>query len=109
MTGAEMIQAERRRQIEAEGWTAEHDDDHFDGDLLAAAYSYLTVGLMHVRPDHPSAAPPMREMPIGPSGWPWLDGWKPDLGDPIPNLVKAGALISAEIDRLQRAEIDDKH
>jgi hypothetical protein len=34
--------------------------------------------------------------------WPWdQDWWKPSP-DPIRNLVKAGALIAAEIDRLQR-------
>ncbi len=37
---------------------------------------------------------------MGLAGWPWFDGWKPDLSDPIRNLVKAGALIAAEIDRL---------
>ena len=103
LTGVEMIEAERERQVSAEGWTAAHDDDHDDGSLMAAAHSYLTVALMFNRPDHPCASPATRDMPIGPSGWPWLDRWKPDLGDPIRNLVKAGALIAAEIDRLQRA------
>lgn len=28
MSGAERIAVERRRQIEAEGWTPEHDDEH---------------------------------------------------------------------------------
>lgn len=35
--------------------------------------------------------------------WPWdADAWKPTQ-DPIRQLVKAGALIAAEIDRRQRA------
>lgn len=34
--------------------------------------------------------------------WPWAtDWWKPS-DDPITNLVRAGALIAAEIDRLLR-------
>jgi hypothetical protein len=37
-----------------------------------------------------------------PSSWPWdYDWWKPS-DDPIRNLTKAGALIAAEIDRLNR-------
>jgi hypothetical protein len=31
------IAAERRRQIEVEGWTHAHDDGHDDGSLAAAA------------------------------------------------------------------------
>lgn len=35
--------------------------------------------------------------------WPWdEEWWKPSL-DPIRNLEKAGALIAAEIDRLEAA------
>lgn len=36
-----------------------------------------------------------------PGEWPFPDFWK-QSEDPIRNLVKAGALIAAEIDRLQR-------
>ncbi|PZQ21140.1 MAG: hypothetical protein DI569_12810, partial [Sphingopyxis macrogoltabida] len=34
------IAAERRRQVEAEGWTPDHDDEHGDGSLAAAAATY---------------------------------------------------------------------
>ena len=34
-----------------------------------------------------------------------VEGWTPDL---IRNLIKAGALIAAEIDRLQRAAQTDE-
>lgn len=38
------------------------------------------------------------------AAWPWDENWwKPSL-DPIRNLVKAGALLAAEIDRLQRSK-----
>jgi hypothetical protein len=36
--------------------------------------------------------------------WPWSKKWWKPSSDPIRNLVKAGALIAAEIDRLQRAK-----
>ena len=38
-----------------------------------------------------------------PDSWPWDEGdWNPQ--DPERDLVKAGALIAAELDRLQRAK-----
>lgn len=102
LTGAELIAFERGRQINEKGFTSTHDDEHIDGSLLAASSCYLALGLMFVRADHPHASMATHNMPIGPTGWPWLDGYKADLSGPIPNLVKAGALIAAEIDRLQR-------
>ena len=41
--GAEMIAAERRRQVEKEGWTAEHDSGHPSGELAMAAACYATM------------------------------------------------------------------
>lgn len=88
-TGAAKIAAERQRQVEEEGWTAEHDDQYRESDLGIAASGYLYVGLTG------NASRPI--------GWPWHpDWWKPS-DDPVRNLVKAGALIAAEIDRLERA------
>jgi hypothetical protein len=86
--GAVLIALERARQRYEEGYTAAHDDAHSVGDLLAAAHCYLD---------------PSEHWHDGMSGrWPWdRDSWKPSK-DPIRNLVKAGALIAAEIDRLLR-------
>lgn len=94
-TGAAMIAAERSRQIDAEGWTPEHDQGHRRGELTRAAIAYATNAL---RQDGNADA----------CGWPWLDeygrptgegcGWKPR--DPLRDLVRAGALIAAELDRL---------
>ena len=36
-TGIELIAEERKRQIEEEGWTAEHDDQQTDGEIAEAA------------------------------------------------------------------------
>jgi len=88
VSGAEFILNERRRQIREEGWTPEHDDCHREDELTAAAACYLYAGSRLPKPlRHP---------------WPWPTGFKPS--DRVRNLVKAGALIAAEIDRLIRFE-----
>lgn len=88
MTGSELIAAERERQVSVERWSADHDDEHYDGVLVNAAIAYAING-------SPNSPPPQR--------WPWDAKWWKPSSDPIRNLVKAGALIAAEIDRLQRA------
>lgn len=96
MNGAERITAERQRQLDAEGWTPEHDDGWYKDELVRAAICY--------------AMPPdsLRESQVlGRSLrqiiWPGnLWPWKPSR-DRIRELEKAGALIAAEIDRLVRA------
>jgi hypothetical protein len=107
MGAIEDIAAERRRQEEVEGWTPEHDDRHRLGEMALAAALYATSacaasriigsGLMteeRVNAIHPSS-PPSRD-------WPWhLSWWKPK--DRRRDLVRAGALIVAEIERLDRA------
>jgi hypothetical protein len=87
------VLAERRRQVEVEGWAPEHDDEHSCGELAMAASCYA------------NPAPSIEKFPSGataPEGWPWPAlWWKP--GDRRRGLVKAGALILAEIERLDRA------
>ena len=91
VTGVERIAAERMRQVEAKGYTAEHDDQHTDGTILRAALAYAQEAYA---------------LETGYILWSshWL--WKPSP-DPIRNLEKAGALIAAEIDRLQRLKQAD--
>jgi hypothetical protein len=62
-SGIDLITEERQRQIDEEGYTPEHDDEHDKWEMVFAAISYA----------HASA-------------------------------FEVGALIAAEIDRLQRAE-----
>lgn len=86
--GAKMIADERLRQRYEEGWTDEHDDSHDGGELIGAAVVYALCA----------------EMPPGPPSdlWPWeCSDFKPSE-EPITNLVKAGALLAAEIDRKLR-------
>lgn len=91
MTGTQLIARERRRQKTVEGWTPEHDAQHCRAELARVAVCYTRQAIDPCR----AGCPP---------GWPdeWsLNWWKPS-DDPIRNLVKAGALIAAQIDRLQR-------
>ena len=85
------ISDERSRQIQKEGWTAAHDDKHANGDMAAAAACYaLNASLSEGR------------RMTHPAWWPWsLDWWKPK--SPRRDLVRAAALIVAEIERLDRA------
>lgn len=94
------IANERLRQISVEGWTPEHDDQHSSGELAGAAGCYAK----HVNarqwcfknnPDDYQCEPE-------PSGWPWAaEWWKPK--NPRSDLIRAAALIVAELERLDRA------
>lgn len=88
-----MIAAERQRQIHVEGWTAEHDEQHENDNLVMAAVCYAMPRRERIYDDVTSTVP---------GWWPWeARFWKPTPDDRVRELVKAGALIAAEIDRLQ--------
>ncbi|HGH4358283.1 TPA: hypothetical protein ACJIUP_003974 [Pseudomonas aeruginosa] len=90
------VQAERRRQITAEGWTPQHDDEHADGQMSQAAgcYALHAGGIGTDWPDGRQNGSALF--------WPWdKDSWKPTT--PRRDLVKACALALAEIERLDRA------
>ncbi|EPL3347136.1 hypothetical protein MP294_002834 [Pseudomonas aeruginosa] len=90
------VQAERRRQVTAEGWTPEHDDAHSHGQMARAAACYALAG---------SSAPNDGTAALLVSlAWPWDEQWwKPTTTRR--DLVKACALGLAEIERLDRAGI----
>jgi hypothetical protein len=90
-SGVGLIASERDRQMSREGWTNEHDDAHDNDELLIAAVWYLDQGFGF---DMGLRLPP----------WPWERSWWKPSDDLVRNLVKAGALIAAEIDRLQRQQ-----
>jgi len=103
-TGIQLITEERERQISKEGWTPEHDANHVNGEIARAGAAYAYAATLK---------PPMRESVTGIYSfrnneiirglWPWeSQWWKPS--DKMRDLVKAGALIAAEIDRLQRIQ-----
>lgn len=85
------VLAERSRQRTVEGWTDAHDDwDHRHGELALAAAAYA---------EHSAR---FDELKVCPITWPWdSKSWKPK--DRRRDLVRAAALIIAEIERLDRA------
>ena len=92
---ADDVLAERERQKTVEGWTAEHDDKHNTGDLAKAAACYAVA----------ASWPDSNRLSKGalPLGWPWdAEGFKSTTRRR--DLVKAGALILAEIERIDRLE-----
>jgi hypothetical protein len=81
---------ERYRQIHEEGWTGAHDDKHDLYVLGRAAACYLLMSVASVDDF-------VRRI------WPFdLAWWKPK--DYRRNLVRAAALIIAELDRYDRKE-----
>ena len=104
VSGAILIKIERDRQIGAEGWSAEHDAEHIHHELLKAADCYMWAGLVAHSHEMNSRYDPLDVIRLPPEHdshfWPWdVRYWKPEV-DPIKNLTKAGALIAAEIDRI---------
>lgn len=96
VTASRDVLAERARQISEEGWTPEHDDKHIRGELGAAAACYAV----------PSRQRRFALQHLWPSTWSELwfkpGGAHDDLTARRRDLVKAGALILAEIERLDR-------
>lgn len=81
MSAIDEIIAERKRQIDIELFDSAHDDRHSGGELASAAACYA-LGRRT-------------------KWWPWdQDWWKPSTRQR--NLVKAAALMVAEIERLER-------
>lgn len=114
-SGAGMIAAERHRQIKVEGWTAQHDDGHADHSLAMAAAVYAAPEPIFAYRNPPD---------LYVDAWPatWDHSWDKrrfvgeglhtpapaadyPLDERIALLAKSGALIAAEIDRLQRMQM----
>lgn len=90
--GAELIAAERARQVEVEGFSVERDRTRQVAELVRAAICYQ-VEQSHLVNLRPALL------------WPWeADGFKPQT--PLRDLVRAGALLAAAIDRLQAEAAD---
>lgn len=107
-TGIELIAEERERQISREGWTEANDDGHTYREMARAAEAYLnhyvSRSWLFEAYSHGAATEDYQSEKI-PDQWPdeWTENWwKPK--SPMRDLIRAGALIAAEIDRLQRLE-----
>lgn len=99
-SAARDVLAERRRQIDEEGYEHKHDDEHVSGEIAAYAAFF-------------AMPPAARKWPATETGYGSTfgtaivpDGWAiPDEGDRRHELLKAGALILAEIERIDRADL----
>lgn len=117
MTGIELIAAERKRQIDVEGFDSQHDEQHGDGELLRAAICYATPVVIYTVEDFTNEVIQLTDP--WPAGWERWDKRKkygyvhdetiPDpctykLSERLDLLAKAGALIAAEIDRIKNQQ-----
>ena len=99
MTGIELIAEERRRQIEEEGWTSEHDMHYTHGELASAAVCYTMTENERKHMVEITVTEEDGTVKQCPVIWPWEPRWwKP--ADRKKDLIRAGALIAAELDRL---------
>lgn len=89
------VLTERIRQIQFHCFYPDQDDEYVNGDLALAGACYAIEAAKQ-------ATETEGAMRLVPEAWPWMAAsWRPH--DQRRNLVKAGALILAEIDRLDRA------
>ena len=101
----DMISAERTRQINQEGFAVGHDKRHFSGELAMAACYYAIPCQVEVSDKGFRAS--LYPDVFFPGHW-GLDWAKRHSKDRIRQLVVAGALIVAEIDRLLSGSSNDK-
>lgn len=108
MTVIDEIAAELQRQRDVEGWSPSHDDKHADVSLAQAAACYALP--TKATAPRTTFEPPVRgdcliavdhhDIPVA-----WPRSWHPKWWKPKDrrrDLVRAAALIVAEIERLDR-------
>lgn len=106
-TGFQLIALERARQISEESFGADHDNEHKGCELAMAACCYAAPYPIYIQGKLTKGAGVIFHDP-----WPWEPEWDKRViaNNGLPNdlrikdLIKAGALIAAEIDRLIRVE-----
>jgi hypothetical protein len=105
---AEII-AERRRQVDTEGWTEEHDDKHDGGELARAGACYALQAATGEAYANTETQIGFYRAAGANNEWPWdTRHWKPK--NPRRDLIVAAALLIAEIERLDRqSEREDHH
>jgi len=96
-----MVLQERQRQLEAEGYTQDHDDQHLRGELAWAAACYAAPDRVFRMKTY--SASPTEVLFVEP--WPGNPvPWRRPTATRVTLLVRAGALILAEIARLLRKD-----
>lgn len=91
--------AERFRQIEQEGWSFDHDDQHAHGELATAGAAYALIAERHIVDSVDVVTHPREFMP---AFWPWTDNWWKPTGFRR-DLVKSCALIIADGEKFDRS------
>lgn len=93
---------ERQRQINQEFYSTENDDEYKQNELLRAAVCYAENVVRRGWVFDSNFGPDVYQEEEVPDLWPWdLDFWKPK--NPRRDLVRAAALIIAEIERIDRS------
>ena len=103
-TGVELISEERQRQINVEGYTEQHDSNHKTSEFVYAAIAYIEsakvgINCTEIGNGNTNENEIMRRKTEMGSYYPF--GWNFKPSTDIRDLVKAGALIAAAIDRLR--------
>lgn len=102
-TALHLFAAERSRQVQAKGHTPEQDDSYSCGEMASAAAVYALPSWNRIAEERIQLSDGTRFM--APMFWPWHpSAWKPAPNDRLREVVKAGALLLAEAERLIRAE-----
>ena len=100
--GIEMIAEERQRQIKVEGYDEQHDFKHKVSELIDAANAYVEAARSDYMNETEGLHPEVLEQhydSIKQLTWRWDDkSFKPTTC--LKDLIKAGALIAATIDRI---------
>lgn len=97
-TGIELIAEERQEQIEKHNWTPAHDDEHDYGELRKMA------AILAVNGTDAAVIDDYGDFESGNNTWGLEDKLDGDKNI-IHRLKVAGALIAAEIDRIQRRDV----
>lgn len=103
---AKDVLAERAAHATREGWTPKHDDQHDSGEMARAAGVYA-IGASGEGWAFNDFKYGDDGEPLFPAYWPWDARWFKPKGD-REDLVRAGALILAEIERIDRAASNTK-
>lgn len=104
MNGIDLITAERVRQINEEGYSIERDLAEYKNDeLIKAAIVYAMHPALRdteIMPCNNGCAQNRYATTVKRFLWPWDEKYWKRSSDRKRDLVKAGALIAAEIDRM---------
>lgn len=100
---AQLMAEERERQIDEEGWTPKHDDEHVNGELADAAVCYAATKNIYFM--EKVFVIFRKYTPLFP--WNRYAFFKKEKHTRKRQLIIAGALLIAELERLERADNKD--